>query len=121
MQPGRQKQDLTIVVENAYHYDPEQANPVLLAEMGFLTLCANAYMRKPVAVKRLEEKRKKAPSVPFSYSGKADPVTTSPLQTSARLARAPFRARGRSNLNRLVVPQLHDYSIEELTQVSTIT
>ncbi|MFA1013415.1 MULTISPECIES: hypothetical protein [Pseudomonas syringae group] len=29
VQPGRQKQDLTIVVENAYRYDPEQANPVL--------------------------------------------------------------------------------------------
>ncbi|KWT14659.1 hypothetical protein AL047_09240 [Pseudomonas syringae pv. broussonetiae] len=68
VQPGRQKQDLTIVVENAYHYDPEQANPVLLAEMGFLTLCANAYMRKPVAVKRLEEKRKKAPREALIYS-----------------------------------------------------
>ena len=46
-------------------------------------------------------------NAPFVYSGKADPVTTSPFQASARLARAPFRARGRSNLNRLVVPFFH--------------
>jgi hypothetical protein len=52
VQPGRQKQDLTIVVESAYHDDPEQPDPVLLGEMGFLTLRANTYMRKPVAVKR---------------------------------------------------------------------
>lgn len=52
VQPGRQKQDLTIVVESDYHDDPEQADPVLLGEMGFLTLCANTYMRKPVTVKR---------------------------------------------------------------------
>ncbi|RMO18198.1 hypothetical protein ALQ46_02219, partial [Pseudomonas savastanoi pv. phaseolicola] len=52
VQPGRQKQYLTIVVESAYHDDPEQPEPVLLGEMGFLILCANTYMRKPVAVKR---------------------------------------------------------------------
>lgn len=52
VQQGRQKQDLTIVVESAYHDDPEEPDPVFLGEMSFLILCANTYMRKPVAVKR---------------------------------------------------------------------
>ena len=45
VQPGWQKQDLTIVVESAHHGDPEQPDSVLLGEIGFLTLCANTCMR----------------------------------------------------------------------------
>lgn len=52
VQKGRQKQDLSLVVESAYHDDPEQPDPILLGEMGFLILCANTYMGRPVAAKR---------------------------------------------------------------------
>lgn len=52
VQAGRQKQDLTLVVESAYHDDPNEDDPVLLGEMAFLVLCANTYMRLPVATRR---------------------------------------------------------------------
>ena len=52
VQEGRQKQDLTLVVESAYHDDPNEADPVLLGDMAFLALCANTYMRLPVATRR---------------------------------------------------------------------
>ncbi|MCF9002355.1 hypothetical protein [Pseudomonas syringae] len=60
LQPGRQKQYMKIVDESAYHDDPEQPDSILLGEMGFLTLCTNTDMRKPVVVKRRRQQRKKA-------------------------------------------------------------
>ncbi len=79
MRRGLQKQDLKIVVEGAYHDDPELSDPVPLGGMGFLNLCANTYMRKPVAVKLLSAEARKDTLGAFLYSFKADPVTTSPL------------------------------------------
>lgn len=52
VQGGRQKQDLTLVVESAYHDDPNEPDPVLLGDMAFLVLCADTYMRLPVATRR---------------------------------------------------------------------
>lgn len=52
VQPGRQKQDLNLVVESAYHDDPEEPDPVLLGDMAFLILCGKTYLRQPVATKR---------------------------------------------------------------------
>lgn len=52
VQGNRQKQDLSLVVESAYHDDPDRADPVLLGDMAFLVLCANTYMRKPVSTRR---------------------------------------------------------------------
>jgi len=52
VQPGRQKQDLNLVVESAYHDDPNEPDPVLLGDMAFLILCGKTYLRQPVATKR---------------------------------------------------------------------
>nr|QBM91818.1 putative heat shock protein C, stationary phase growth adaptation protein [Pseudomonas sp.] len=52
VQAGRQKQDLNLVVESAYHDDPSEPDPVLLGDMAFLILCGKTYLRQPVATKR---------------------------------------------------------------------
>lgn len=52
VQAGRQKQDLSLVIESAYHDDPNEPDPVLLGDMAFLILCGKTYLRLPVATKR---------------------------------------------------------------------
>jgi hypothetical protein len=52
VQPRRQKQDLNLVVESAYHDDPNEPDPILLGDMAFMILCAKTYLRQPVATKR---------------------------------------------------------------------
>lgn len=52
VQPGRQKQDLSMVVESAYHGDSGHPGPVLLGEMGFVMLCGKTYTGQKVATRR---------------------------------------------------------------------
>lgn len=45
-------QDLNLVVESAYHEDPEKGPPILRGRMSFLLLCSKVYLRQPIATKR---------------------------------------------------------------------
>jgi len=45
-------QDLNLVVESAYHEDPEGEKPTFIGKVGFLVLCGKVYLGEPVATKR---------------------------------------------------------------------
>ncbi|HDZ58145.1 MAG TPA: hypothetical protein ENI17_02695 [Pseudomonas xinjiangensis] len=45
-------QDLNLVVESAYHEDPNEEPPSFLGTMGFVLLCGKVYLGEPVATKR---------------------------------------------------------------------
>jgi len=45
-------QDLNLVVESAYHEDPEGEKPTFIGKIGFVVLCGKVYLREPVATKR---------------------------------------------------------------------
>lgn len=51
---GHQKhlQDLNIVIESAYHEDPEEGPPNVIGPMNFYLLCGKVFTNKPVATKR---------------------------------------------------------------------
>jgi hypothetical protein len=45
-------QDLNIVIESAYHEDPNEGPPNVLGRMNFYVLCGKIFANKPVATKR---------------------------------------------------------------------
>jgi len=45
-------QDLNIVIESAYHEDPEMEPPKVLGSMNFFLLCGKVFTNKPIATKR---------------------------------------------------------------------
>lgn len=48
----KHEQDLNIVIESAYHEEPEKGAPRLLGAMNFYLLCGKIFTGKPVATKR---------------------------------------------------------------------
>lgn len=52
VQAGRQRQDLSIIVESAYPDDPEEKTPVFVGDMSFILLCGKTYKRQPVTAGR---------------------------------------------------------------------
>jgi hypothetical protein len=48
----RDRQDLNLVVESAYHQDPTRAEPAVRGTMGFILLCGKVYKGEPIATRR---------------------------------------------------------------------
>jgi hypothetical protein len=48
----RDRQDLNLVVESAYHQDPTRAEPAVRGAMGFILLCGKVYKGEPIATRR---------------------------------------------------------------------
>lgn len=48
----RERQDLNLVVESAYHQDPARGIPAVRGTMGFILLCGKVYKGEPVATRR---------------------------------------------------------------------
>jgi hypothetical protein len=48
----RERQDLNLVVESAYHQDPSRSEPAVRGAMGFILLCGKVYKGEPIATRR---------------------------------------------------------------------
>jgi hypothetical protein len=48
----RERQDLNLVVESAYHQDPSRGQPAVRGAMGFILLCGKVYRGEPIATRR---------------------------------------------------------------------
>lgn len=48
----RHLQDVNLVIESAYHEDPEKGPPRLRGRMGFLLLCSNVFANKKTSTQR---------------------------------------------------------------------
>lgn len=51
-QHSQVKQDISLIVESAYHENAESGPPNLLGSISFMLLCSNVYMKKPTSTKR---------------------------------------------------------------------
>jgi hypothetical protein len=48
----RERQDLNLVVESAYHQDPTRSQPAVRGTMGFILLCGKVYKGEPISTRR---------------------------------------------------------------------
>jgi hypothetical protein len=48
----RERQDLNLTVESAYHQDPSRSEPAVRGAMGFILLCGKVYKGEPVSTRR---------------------------------------------------------------------
>jgi hypothetical protein len=48
----RERQELNLVVESAYHQDPTRSEPAVRGAMGFVLLCGKVYKGEPIATRR---------------------------------------------------------------------